>query len=142
MASTAIPAVKAAIMAALEGAVGLDDVMITDDKEPERAKEYVWLYEAQAERDWKTIGPQPVPLKENVTVELRVFVSKGTDKQKPSEERAFEIAEAVENALRDDPDLNGTLLHQRVEKLRQQQLVPDQRRTSHVLMTVSGEARI
>lgn len=120
------------------------DVYMSDDTEPQHSEEYVWLYEADADRDWKTIrgGASHLPMQEDINVELRVFVLIGTDSVKPSEDRAFEISDAVEDALRDDPDLNGVLLHQRVKRIRQQQLVHDNRRGVHVLMSIYGEGRI
>ncbi len=151
MASTKIPAVKAAILAALleaqkgPHAEALKDVAITDDREPERPSEYVWIYEGTAERQYKTLrgGGSQVPLEEDVEISLRVFVVKGSDSTKPSEERAVAIAEVVEEVLRDDPDLSGLLLYQRVSRLNIGPLgLVDQRRASQVLMTVMGTARI
>lgn len=141
MASTAIPAVKAAILAALEGAEDLVGVTVTADKEPEKEKEWVWVWKAEAEREFKVLGPSPAALDEMVKVSLRVVSIQGT-KATPSEERAFEISEAVETALRADPDLGGAVTWQRIEKVEQEPLLFDKRYGCLVEMTVKAKARI
>ena len=141
MASTAIPAVKAAILAALEGAEALQGVAVTAGKEPERDEEWVWVWKAEAEREFKMLGPSPAALDEVVKITLRVVSIQGANAT-PSEERAFEIAEAVETALRADPDLGEAVHWQRIEKVEQEPLLFDKRYGCLVLMVVKAKARI
>lgn len=142
MPSTAVPAIEDAVVALLEGAAGLEKVTVTSEREPERETEFVYLYEATADREWSTIGPQPAGMKEDVKVFLRVFALIGTASFKPSRERAFELVEAIEDALREDPELGGTVLYQHISRITQQKITEDRRRGCHVLLTISGQARI
>jgi hypothetical protein len=144
MAATAIPFVKAGILEALEAIQGDlgERVAISADKEPESAKEYVWIYKGKAKRDFKLMGPRPAKVEEEVRISLRVLVVKGSDKAGPSEERALEIAALVEGALR-DLELGAPVLFPiLIEELEDEQLVLDQKRGCHVLMTAVTKARI
>jgi hypothetical protein len=146
MASTAIPALKAAILGALgtePAPAGLEEVEISGDKEPTRASEYVWLYKAKAQREFKSIGRRPSSLDETVRVYLRVLVVKGSELE--AESRALAIAEAVEGILRElDPDdEDATFLSPLlIEELEDEPLQFDQKAGCHVLMTVVTKARI
>jgi hypothetical protein len=146
MASTAIPALKSAILAALEAdptPEGLDGVAISGDKEPTRESEYVWLYKAKAKREFKTIGRRPVKVDEDLSISLRVLAVKGS--QAEAESRALAIAAAVEGVLRDlEPgdDEAVFLAPLLVQELEDEPLLFDQKAGCHVLMTVVTKARI
>ena len=146
MASTAIPALKSAILASLEvdpTPEGLEGVAISGDKEPTRSSEYVWLYKGKAQREFKLIGGRPSKLNEEVRIFLRVLVVKGD--QAEAESRALAIAEAVEGILRDlepEDDEAQFLKPLLVEELEDEPLQFDQKAACHVLMTVVTEARI
>lgn len=144
MPSTAIPAVKAAVLEILKEVEALKSakVVITADKEPERAREYIWLWKATATREFKSLGPQPSALNEEVKIFLRVMVVKGDSSPTPSEERAFEILEEMETALRGQVRLNGAVRFQHVEDLEQEQLIFDRKRGCHILVTLTAKARI
>ncbi len=142
MASTAIPNLKTTIIAALEAADGLRDVVVTADSEPLRADEYVWLYKARSKRQFGALGPRPAPIDEELRVYLRILVLKGSDKSAPSEERALELADVVESALRDLEPGRPFLSPLLIEELDDEPLQFDQKRGCHVLMTVATKARI
>jgi hypothetical protein len=142
MASTKIPAIKAAVVETLQAAEALKGIKVTDDREPDRDDEYVFIYKARARRDFKLIGPQPAPQDETVNVYIRIVAIRGTDKAKPSEERALEIFEAVETALRDNSTLGDTALFQRIEDLEIEPQNFEGKRGCHVLATVTAKARI
>src|SRR4051794_13782948 len=100
MASTSLPAVRAGVLSALEGADDLESVHIADGgTEPHRAAEYVWMFKARATREFRTIQPAPTPQDENVKVSLRIVAIKDTKDNSKSEERATELLETVETAL-------------------------------------------
>jgi hypothetical protein len=140
MASTAIPFVKTSILEALESAEGLEEVVVSGDREPEQALEYIWLYKAKAKREFRLVRPRPAPLEEEVRIFLRVLAVRA--EAMDAENRALEIAEAVENALR-ALDLGPPVLFPLlIEELDDEQLQFDQKRGCHVLMTVATKARI
>ncbi len=142
MPSTAVPKLKQAILEALQEAEDLADVVVSADKEPERAKEYVWIYKGKAKRDFKLLRPPPSPLEEEARVFLRVLVIKGSKDPGPSAERAVEIADAVEETLRalelGAPFLSSILIEEREEE----PLLFDKSRGCHVLMTALAKARV
>lgn len=139
---TAIPAVKQAVFELIKDASALDGILVTDDKEPERAKEYVWVYKAKAKRNFKLLGPQPAKQDEMIQVYLRIVAIKDAAKLKPSEERALEIFEAVEEALRADITLKGTAFFHLIEDLEIAPVKFDKKRGCHVVGIVSAKARI
>lgn len=145
--STAIPAAKEWVMGVLEPLPELADVEVTDDTEPERAKEYVWLYRANAKREFTVMkGGAPPPLEEFLRLYLRVFVVVAGRSAKPAEVRALEIASAVERALReamsDSPPTAVRAKGLIVEELDDEPQVVDNGRAYHVLMIVRLNARI
>ena len=142
MASTNIPAVKAAVLKVLESAKALEDITVSGDKEPERDTEYVWIYKAKAKRQFTTIGKQPAAQDEMVEVHLRVFAVDPGATYTDVEARAVEIFEAVESALRDSPTLDGTAFFQHVEELEIEPLLLDQNWACHVLVTLAAKTRI
>lgn len=141
MASTAIPAVKAAILSLLEGPEELEDVLITADKEPEREKEYVWIWKGKARREFNLLGPAPTPLDENLEIKLRIVSIQGDD-AKASEDRATELLELVETTLREDIQLEDTVLWHRLEEIEGDPVLFDQRRGFAWMATLTAKARI
>lgn len=139
---TAIPAVKEAVFNLLKDAPALEGIKVTDDKEPERHKEYVWVYKARAKRKFKLLGPQPARQDENIEVYLRIVSIKDATELKPSEERAIEIFEAVEEALRADITLKGTAFFHLIEDVEIAPAKFDKKRGCHVIAVVSAKARI
>jgi hypothetical protein len=139
MKPSAIPAVQVAIRATLDGAAGLEGVAIADEREPINQKEYIWIYPGgKAKRDWKGIGRKPALLEEKISVRLRVVVIGGEDPKL----RAFEIAGAAEEALRENRSLDGCASKHLVEELDQELQDFDGKTGCHVWMTVVAETRI
>lgn len=139
---TAIPAVKQAVVDLLKDAPALKGIPIVDDKEPEVKKEYVWVYKSKAKRAFKVIGPQPGKQEEMIQIFLRIVSTKGDQKLKPSEDRALEIFEAVEEALRADTTLKGTAFFHLIEDVEIAPVKFDKKRGCHVIGVVSAKARI
>ena len=141
MASTAIPAVKAALVELLEASEDLQGVTVTDDKEPERSDEYVWIWKAKSHREYRLLGGKPPPLDEDLEVKIRIVAIKG-DASKPSEERATELLEAVEDALRADLGLKQTVLWHKLEDIEGDPVLFDTRRGFAWMATLTAKARI
>lgn len=136
--ATTIPAVKAAVLAALDGAEDLEGVAVSAGLEPDNEFEYVWIWKGKAKRVFKSVGAHPPALDEDVSLTLRVVVVGGED----PEARAYEIADAVEAAQRADLTLGGAVRWHRFEELDQEPLQFDQKVGCHVLMTLTARARI
>lgn len=141
MSSTAIPAVKEAVVNTLKAASSLKGITVTDDKEPERKSEYIWIWKARAKREFKNIGPNS-KVDEMIEVFIRIVAYKGSTDQKPSEERAVEIFEAVETALRANRKLNNTVFWHKIGDLEIVPLVPDKKRGCHAIAVVNAKAQI
>lgn len=138
METTAIPAVKDALAESLEGAAGLEGVVVARKQEPARAKEYVWIRRGKSKRDFALLGPRPAPLDEIVEVTIRVVAIGGED----PEARTYEIFNALEAALRADPDLSDDVLFQKIGEVEDDHLLFDQKPGFHVVSTVTAKARI
>lgn len=139
---TAIPAMKEAVFQILSEAPALENIRVTDDKEPENCKEYVWVYKAKAKRNFRLLGNQPAKQDEKIEVYLRIVAIKDAQKLKPSEDRAVEIFEAVEEALRADITLKGTTLFHLIEDVELAPVKFDKKRGCHIIGVVSAKARI
>lgn len=138
MAATAIPAVKAAVLVALDDVEGLAGVEVTGGLEPSRKDEYVWIWKAKAKRVFKSVGARPPALDEAVSLTIAAVVIGGKD----PEARVFEIAGAVETALRADVTLAGAVRWHRLEELDEEPLQFDQKVGCRILMTLTAKARI
>lgn len=142
MASTSIPEVKAALVEALKNSVALNGITITKGKEPTRESEFIWIPKAKAKRSHTLLGGTP-PLDEVVTVTVWVVVTKGTTGPEESEERAFEIVEAVETTLRKPVEAaKQELQPPTVEEIDQSPVPLDKKWACHIEMTVTVTARI
>lgn len=140
--STAIPAVEAAILAVLEEAPDLADVLVTGDyRRADQEREYVWLWKAKATREFKGIGRRPAKQEEEIEVTLRVLAVADTPAE--AKTRAYELAGITETALRYEMRLDQTVLKNRVKQLQGEPLAEfDPKFGFHVLMTVAAETRI
>lgn len=140
MASTAIPAVRAAVLETLTGSEtleGFPKLKISAGKEPERAPEWIWVWKAQADREFKVLGPQPAPVEEDVKVWLRIVAIHQTE----AESRAAEILEAAETALR-SASLGGSTWNQLLQIDEAGPVQFDQKLGYHFVTTLSVHARI
>ncbi len=142
MASTSIPAVKAAIQEILAEAGGLDGILVTTDyNKTDRAPEHIWIWKAKSKRDFKGLGHRPPRLQEEIKVTLRVVTVGGADAA-AAEARVYEIVEAAETALREDTTLGGVARKAHVADLDEEPLSFDSKIGCHVLMTVAAETVI
>jgi hypothetical protein len=137
--STTIPAIKAAVAELLSEASGLEDTpIVTGPKEPRDVLEWVYVWRAKATREPGSLGRKPFVLKEDVKLTLRIC----SITEETSEARVFELAEAVESALRDDPTLGGTVKWQHVQELDQEARDFDGKAGHHILLTIVAVSRI
>lgn len=135
-----LPSIKEAVLAILNASPALAAVKVTEAKEPERAKEYVWLYRVKSTRDWASLGRQSKD--EVAKVFLRVVAILGGKDGTASEARAFEIVSTVEAALEADVTLGGVVRFHLIEDIEAEKQLFDNKWGAHVLLTISANARI
>jgi hypothetical protein len=137
--STTIPAVKAAVAAVLRVADGLEGIpVVTGPREPKDTKEWVFFLRAKAKREPGSLGRKPFVLDEDVSLIMRVC----SITEEISEARVFELAAAVESALRADATLGGAVKWQYVEELDQEAREFDGKDGHHIVLTVVAKSRI
>lgn len=146
MPSTAIPAVKAAILKILQDAEDLEGITVTDDyKVAERADEHVWVWKSETrDRNFRGLGhpsSRPPRIDEEILVTLRV-VAIGGKTAPAAEARVFQIVEAVETILRGNIKLEGTAIKSIIDKIAEEPLNFDNKIGHGVLLTVLAETRI
>jgi hypothetical protein len=133
-----IPAIKAAVAEVLKGAAGLEEIPIeTGPREPETAKEWIFLWKARAKRKPGSLGRAPFALDEDVTLTVRVCSI-----HEESEARVFVLAEAVESALQAEPTLDGVVRWQYVEEVDQVAMKFDEKDGHRILLTIVAKSRI
>lgn len=141
MADSALNSSMEAIKKVLDEAESLKDVLITDEKEPETEKRYIWIYSGKAERQWRTIGPQVVPMDESLEFLIRCVSIKETEVSS-SRAEAMEIFENMEKALRDNITLEDTVTQHMIEKYEITPIKHDKLRGHHVVCAITAKARI
>lgn len=142
MADSAIVPAKEAVMRILEGARSLENITITDDKEPETKNEYIWFHSIKADREWKLLGGNPAPQEETLIIRLRCTAIKGVKETTPSFERAMEIYEAMEKVLRENITLEDTVLYHNISEVEGGPVTYDKARGHVMLVTIKAKARI
>lgn len=144
MPSTALLSVEVALLAALKEAPALSDVLVTSTPPSQSDDEFIYLYELEAtDREFKGLGPQPTPMEESIEVKLEVSVIKGpADDVTEARNRAVELAEAVENKLREGPYLGDTVTQQHISKWKLRPGTRDAQGACGILLTLSCKARI
>src|SRR5438128_122383 len=115
MATSTIPAMKAALRTQLAGRVGLNGVQISYGYPgPVAETEYLWLADVKGEQKAATIGTRARDERYTLTVVVYAQNSDPRDSQTPTE-RAFALMAEIESQLRTDPTVNGTVLVAQIE---------------------------
>lgn len=145
MASTAIPAAREAIVKALNEHEPLKGVFIADEETPERESEFISILMAESKREFKTLagGMTQPPQEEQLKVWFDIVVYNNNGRNpKESEDRAVEIFEAVEDALRNDTDLGQAVLFQNINEMKIVRGGQDKKRGCMITAAISAKARI
>lgn len=140
--ATAISTAKSAVTTLLSSAESLEGIKVTDDKQPERVKEYIWIHSAKAKREFKLIGPQIVPQEEIIQIALVVVAMKGNKETSPSFDRAMEIFEAAELVLRENITLEDTVFYHNIEDVEINPIPSDALQGHTVVGVLRAKARI
>lgn len=139
MAHSATEAVEAGMLAILETTEDLADVEISFDAEPERSREFIWLWKREDEEEPAAIG-EPITLNQQIVFTLDVMAVTG--KTATSKVRAREIREAAEDALYQDGSLGGNVLWFNINKGSETAVSFDNKHGFRIQLTLTAKARI
>lgn len=145
MATSSVPACKAGILALLDAAAGLAAVQTEWAHPGEKIMhESIFMLDAEfTEESVAALRTTPRPHTENYTVPVVVDIVAAGDDARAAEERAYELAGHIENAIRNDPTLGGaTTLGARVGGKVPQSYMSDQGRAVSLRVDVVVQARI
>ena len=107
------------------------------------AAELVAIFTAEFDRDFRLLGPTPVPLEESFTLEVIVEVLRPSGRDmKPATDRAWEIFELIEEAVRTDLDLDDVTFDSRFSKGSREFFQTDKAQGARIRTTLAGTARI
>jgi hypothetical protein len=141
MSSSTAPAFKAALLTALSARAGLSGVTISYGAPLSAPREFIALGDISGEQEFAALGA----LKKNETYTLEVFCSvlREGNQQQTCTERCFELAEEIENELRGNVTMTGTV---RVAQLRSpfslEEFGSDQARQSILSLGIEATERI
>lgn len=149
MATSAVPAVKAALLTGLSARTGLAGVVITYGwPGPDRPREFIMLGDVP-ENEQRVAGMRATPhaREEDFTIELIVEVTRegvGTTAQQGATERAYTLTAEIENFLRNDLTAGASLTNgwAQITGITLVEGGDDTRRTSQLVVRVSCRARI
>lgn len=142
MANSTIPAFKAALLTALQARAALSTVQVTYGAPlPSPADEYVWLADVDGEQEAAALGAQR--REEFYELEVIVAVYRAGADQQATTERAFALVGELEEVLRADGTVGGTVRFAEVGgPLRLEEMASDTHRGAQVTVTVQARARI
>lgn len=145
-----LKAAKSALLAQMTARAELDGVQVTgghpgDDIDVNAT---VFLHDASSEpADFGTLGSGlgGIPKRDTtVGIDVVVQVGEGGNDQQGVEDRALDLAAAVELGVRDDVTLGGTVHAARVRTVRQTNIKPENRQAwlTQVVLRVEGDTRV
>ncbi|HTU15638.1 MAG TPA: hypothetical protein VMF31_10595 [Solirubrobacterales bacterium] len=94
-------------------------------------------------REFKLLGPSPVPLEEKFNIEISVEVWKASGKDlKPAYVRCWDIFDLIEDAARGDHELDDMSFDALLSKGDQEFFTVDKAQICRIRSTLAGTARI
>lgn len=109
MATSTVPAFKAALRTLLQARTGLANVQVTYGPPlPVPESEFIWLGDVQGAQDRAAMAGTTVE-QYDATVLIRVLTSTAPDDFKTAGDRAFALMAEVENCVRADQTVSGTV---------------------------------
>ena len=135
---SAIPAIENHLLTLFAGATDARVVLGYD-----KAPELVAIFNCDFERDYRLLGPQPVPLEEEFRIEVIVEVLKPSGRDMaPANTRCWEIFDEIEDAVRGDHTLDGISFDARLTKGTREFFQTDSSHGCRIRSTLTGTARI
>lgn len=142
MAASTIPAFKAALATALRARANLATVQVSYGAPlPSPADEFIWLADVEGEQEAAALGAQR---REEIYDLLTIVnvIRAGADQQAVTE-RAFALAAEIEDELRGDGTVGGTVRFAEVAgPFRLEEMASDTHRGAQLTVTVAARARI
>lgn len=135
------PAFKAALLTALGARAGLSGVTISYGAPLAAPREFIALADISGEQEFAALGA----LRKNETYTLEIYCSvlREGNQQQACTERCFELAAEIEDELRTNPTMSGTV---RVAQLRSpfsvEEFGSDQARQSILSLGIEATERI
>lgn len=135
------PAFKAALLTALGARAGLAGVTISYGAPLSAPREFIALADISGEQEFATLGA----LRKNETYTLEIYCSvlREGNQQQACTERCFELAAEIEDELRTNPTMSGTV---RVAQVRSpfsvEEFGSDQARQSILSLGIEATERI
>jgi hypothetical protein len=132
---------RAALLAALQARAGLSGVQLGYGMPPGALqREHILFGVVDGTQEYRALGT--VRKFEDYTATLFIGVSReGTDQQ-AADDRALALMAEVEDVLRDDPTVGGTVLTAQVERYRLEPLASDTTREARITLDIQTRARI
>jgi hypothetical protein len=110
MASSTVPAFKARLKTNLLGRAGLTGVQVTHGPPlPVPEPEFIWLADAKGTQDFMTAAAQRDE-EYDLTIWIHVVTNSTPDDFKTAGDRAFALMAEIENELRGDRTVSGTVM--------------------------------
>lgn len=107
------------------------------------APEIVAVFTSEFDREFRLLGPTPVPLEESFTIEVIVEVIRPSGRDmKPAADRVWEIFSLIEEAVREDLDLDEVTFDSRFSKGSREFFQTDKSQGARIRTTLAGTARI
>lgn len=144
MATSTIPAFKAALLLALTNRAGLTGVQVTYGAPlPQPTREWIWLGDVDGQQDAAAFGHSR--REEEFGMTVLIGVTRGGTDQQATSERAFTIAAEIENELRTNADVSGTVRLAEIKgpiRLEELSATDGTSRGAHLTITIRASARI
>ena len=138
---TALPAIENRVFEVFQDALTDEGVKVVYGIG--EAPELVAIFTAEFDRDFRLLGPSPVPLEESFTLDVIVEVLRPSGRDmKPASERAWEIFDLIETAVRSDLDLDDVTFDSRFSKGSREFFQTDKAQGARIRTTLAGTARI
>ena len=143
MATSSIPAFRAALRTRLAARAGLAGVQITDGAPANPAREMIALASTSAQQEYRGIGG-PIGASKQETFDLEVIVSvlrEGRDTT-GADTRAFALLAEIEAAVRTDPTVNSTVDVAEISAYQHEPRFTDTAREANLVITIQAQKRI
>lgn len=141
MAASTVPAAKAGLLSLLQARPGLAGVQIEWAHPGAHIRdEAVYLGDTDDTQDAVYLGNRA--RRQRYVVEVVVTVLRRGNDPRAAEERCWELVAEVEDAVRDDPQLAGSVDVAQVGRIRQRNFPGAQERVAEAIVEVAVESRI
>ena len=141
MSSSALPVIEDRVFEVFQAALADEGVKVIYGVGD--APELVTIFSAEFDREFRLLGPTPVPLEESFSLDVMVEVLRPSGRDmKPATDRAWEIFALIEEAVRTDLELDEVTFDSRFSKGSREFFQTDKAQGARIRTTLAGTARI